>query len=88
LEFFSFFLNPRHGVNYSPHPSFLYTGVTWKEMLKEKGEGRRVGSTLLWLAGVGGSFMVVATVPGDVGGWVAMVQEEEVYNGVIVHCGG
>jgi hypothetical protein len=32
--------------------------------------------------------MVVATVPGDVGGWVAMVQEEEVYNGVIVHCGG
>jgi len=57
-------------------------------MLKEKGEGRKVGSTLLWLAGVGGSFMVVATVPGDVGGWVAMVQEEEVYNGVIVHCGG
>jgi len=23
-----------------------------------------------------------------VGGWVTVVQEEEVYNGVTVHCGG
>jgi hypothetical protein len=33
-------------------------------------------------------FTVVATVPKGVGGWVAVVQEEEVYNDVIVHCGG
>ena len=47
-----------------------------------------MGSTLLWLASVRGLFTVVATVPKGVGGWVAVVQEEEVYNDVIVHCGG
>ena len=56
-------------------------------MVKEKGEGKKVGSTLLWLAGVRGSFMVVATMVGGVGGWVVVVQEEEVCNSVIVHCG-
>jgi len=71
-----------------PGPSFLYASATWKERVKKKGEGRKVGSTLLWLASVRGLFTVVATVPKGVGGWVAVVQEEEVYNDVIVHCGG
>jgi hypothetical protein len=53
---------------------------------EEEGEGEE--NNLAWWSSPWRGGSAVPTVAEGVGGWVTVVQEEEVYNGVTVHCGG